>query len=144
MAGPVNRQDQVPRDPGVPLPTPGILIHQLEIQHHGFWVPDHKNGNAETLNQTKIIANYVEALKGPTILTGDFNLIPTSESLEQINKLLINLSVKNKLETTRNDLTFKNEVCDYIFVNNEIKVKNFAMSEQVVSDHNALILEFSV
>lgn len=114
------------------------------ITHHGFWVPDHKNGNEETLRQMNILADYVEACSGPIIVTGDFNLAPHSKSLERLNNKLQNLSISHRLKTTRTHLTHKTEVCDYIFVSDELQVHNFYSVEEIVSDHKALVLEFQV
>ncbi len=124
------------------IKTPAGDINILD--HHGYHVPSHKNGNAETLRQCKLIANYVDKLPDPKILTGDFNLSPSSESLKQINKVLDNLSVRYKLKTTRTPLTHKTEVCDYVFVSRGIKVREFRVSDEEVSDHMALILEFDI
>ncbi len=114
------------------------------ITHHGHHVPSHKNGNDETMRQMKQIKEYIDTLEGPIILTGDFNLAPHSESLEVLNNTLQNLSIKHRLLTTRNLMTSKKEVCDYIFVNEQIKIAGFSASEKVISDHKALILEFDL
>jgi len=82
------------------------------LDHHGYHVPNHKNGDSVTMRQCKIIADYVSKLEGSVILTGDFNLSPNSPSIEQINKVLTNLSVKTKLKTTRTELTHKTEGCE--------------------------------
>jgi endonuclease/exonuclease/phosphatase family metal-dependent hydrolase len=114
------------------------------LTHHGYHIPDHKNGDEETLHQMKQLDEYLDQIKGPIVLTGDFNLAPHSKSLEQINKKLTNLSIKHHLKTTRTPLTHKTEVCDYIFVNDEVKIKDFYASDEIVSDHKALILEFDI
>jgi endonuclease/exonuclease/phosphatase family metal-dependent hydrolase len=120
----------------------GLKCHV--ITHHGYWIHEHKNGNEETLKQMDQISKYIEKLEGPIILTGDFNLAPSSKSLETLNKMLINLPVKHKLVTTRTSLTHKTEVCDYIFVNDKISVNEFSASDEIVSDHKALILDFGL
>lgn len=112
------------------------------LTHHGHHVPSHKDGTDDTVRQMKQIHEYISNLEGPTILTGDFNLSPHSASLEIINKSMRNLSIEHRLKTTRNFLTEKQEVCDYIFVNGSVTVKKFYMSDKIVSDHTALILEF--
>jgi len=114
------------------------------LTHHGYWISEHKNGNETTTAQMHQLTTYIKKLKGPIILTGDFNLVPGSESLKELNHLLSNLSVEYGLKTTRTSLTKKTEVCDYIFVNDEVKVKSFKASDEVVSDHQALILEFNI
>ena len=114
------------------------------LNHHGHHVPGHKNGDADTIRQCKQIADYIKRLNGPIILAGDFNLSPDSESLEIINSLLTNLPKEHKLKTTRNHLTKKNEVCDYIFINDDIKLVSFKMLDDIVSDHAALTIEFEL
>ena len=112
------------------------------LTHHGHHVPNHKKGDEETLRQCSQIAEYIKCLQGEIILTGDFNLEPDSESIEQINKILRNLPLEARLTTTRTPLTHKTEVCDYIFVNDEVDVKGFKVLDDIVSDHKALVLEF--
>lgn len=114
------------------------------LNHHGHHVREHKNGTTDTLRQCMQITSYINSLSGPIILTGDFNLVPDSESIKLINKRLRNLPKEHKLTTTRNHLTTKTEVCDYIFVSDDIIVDNFYMSPDVVSDHAALVLEFDI
>jgi endonuclease/exonuclease/phosphatase family metal-dependent hydrolase len=113
------------------------------LTHHGHHVPYHKDGNEETSRQMQQVASHIKDLDGPIILTGDFNLSPNSKSLDVFNNL-VNLPTKYDLKTTRNILTNKSEVCDYIFVNKDVVVKSFVASEKVVSDHQALILEFDI
>lgn len=114
------------------------------ITHHGFHVPDHKDGNAETLRQMKQLTEYVGELDGPVIVTGDFNLKPESKSIQILNKILRNLTLEAGLKTTRTELTNKTEACDFIFVNDLVKVKKFAALDDIVSDHKALLLEFNI
>lgn len=114
------------------------------ITHHGYWIPDHKQGNNETKAHVKVIADYAKGLEGPVIITGDFNLAPDSESIQQLNALFTNLCAVHKVPTTRNQLTYKTEACDYIFINGQVKEKKFRLSEKIVSDHKALILDFEL
>jgi endonuclease/exonuclease/phosphatase family metal-dependent hydrolase len=114
------------------------------LTHHGHHVRDHKDGTEDTDRQMKAIHDYIKELEGPVILTGDFNLQPKSSSLSDLNTLLVNLSSEYRLKTTRNSLTNKSEVCDYIFVSKDINVKNFYADKKIVSDHQALILEFDI
>ena len=114
------------------------------LNHHGFHVVGSKEGNDETMRQMGIIADKIKALSGPVILCGDFNLTPNSKSLAPINKELTNLSKNNGLKCTYNQLSKVREVCDYIFVNDGIKVRSFKMSDELISDHKALVMEFSL
>lgn len=118
----------------------GRAVHILN--HHGHHVPDHKNGNEETMRQCKMIVDYVEKLDGPVVLCGDFNLTPESESLELINKVLVNHAKERGVLTTRTPLTHKTEVCDYIFTSPDLEIKNFQVLDDIASDHKALTIEF--
>jgi endonuclease/exonuclease/phosphatase family metal-dependent hydrolase len=117
-------------------------LHILTL--HGYHLKEHKLGNEETMRACKMLIEYISTLEGGIIVTGDFNLSPESESIHFINQSLRNLSVEYGLTTTRNHLTTKKEVCDYIFVNDQINVSAFSMSDMIVSDHNALSLDFTV
>lgn len=114
------------------------------LTHHGYHVHEHKNGNEATMRQMQLLTDYVGTLEGPVILTGDFNLAPQSVSLQPLNNCLENLSATHHLTTTRSQLTHKQEVCDYVFVNDRVKVQSFGTSDALVSDHQALLLEFSL
>lgn len=112
------------------------------LNHHGHHIDSHKLGDDETMRQVSQIIEFIKHLEGSVILCGDFNLSPESDSIRLIDENLENLSVKYSLKTTRSKLTYKNEVCDYIFVSSDIKVNGFVMDDAIISDHNALILDF--
>lgn len=114
------------------------------INHHGHHIDEHKNGDEETQRQVQMIADYVSHLEGAVIVCGDFNLAPESASIQILDKSLRNLAVEYGLTTTRSKLTPKKEVCDYIFVNNQVNVENFYMIDEIISDHNGLVLDFSL
>lgn len=122
--------------------TPSGAVHVLTL--HGYHIKEHKLGNDETVRACKELVEYAASLEGAVIITGDFNLSPDSESIKIVDQSFRNLVVEKGLKTTRNHLTKKTEVCDYIFVNDKVKVNDFYMSTIVASDHNGLILDFSV
>ncbi|HEY1096153.1 MAG TPA: endonuclease/exonuclease/phosphatase family protein [Alphaproteobacteria bacterium] len=112
------------------------------VNHHGLHVPGTKLGNDLITSVMQGIYDHIVTLGGPTILTGDFNLAPESPSLNVLNDNMRNLCVENNIETTRN-FTAKRlvEVCDYIYVSRDIKVKNFYVPDDIMSDHQPLVLE---
>jgi endonuclease/exonuclease/phosphatase family metal-dependent hydrolase len=114
------------------------------LNHHGYHIHGSKAGDHESLEAMQHIARVIGTLGGPVILCGDFNLAPDSESLTIINEKLTNLSVKHGLKRTYNQFNSIDEVCDYIFVNDQVKVQRFKMSEALISDHKALLLEFEL
>lgn len=120
----------------------GKMLHF--INHHGHHINEHKLGDDETLRQTRQIVEYVKQLDGAVILCADFNLSPESESIHLFDGVLRNLSIDYGLQTTRSKLTYKAEVCDYILVNDQVVVNDFHMDDTIISDHNALILDFDL
>jgi endonuclease/exonuclease/phosphatase family metal-dependent hydrolase len=122
------------------LPSGGPL-HLFN--HHGHHNYVDKDGDHETSRQCDMIADKIKATGGKKILSGDFNLVPHAPSLEPINKLLRNLTVEANLSTTRTSLTTKTEPCDYIFTSQDIDITSFTASDALVSDHQALIVEFN-
>lgn len=115
------------------------------ITHHGYHITGTKEGNEETLRQMIMLRDYIKQLNGAVILTGDFNLSPKCESLEVLNKELNNLCILNNVQTTRNEFSTNiPQVCDYIFVNDLVKVNNFEVEKKLVSDHQALLLNFEI
>jgi len=129
-----------------------LQIAQIEVggttlnilNHHGYHLGFNKLGNDDTMRQMGMIADIIDKLEGPIIFCGDLNLSPASESVKIIDKKLTNLSVTNNLKRTYNQFSQVQEVCDYIFVNDLIKVTDFKMSDELLSDHKALILEFDL
>lgn len=124
----------------IQLPS-GEPLHLFN--HHGHHNHLHKNGDEETIRQCGIIVDKVKSLSGKRILTGDFNLVPDSQSLKPINELLRNLTIESNVKSTRTPLTNQTNVCDYIFTSSDIEVNSFRVSDALVSDHKALILQFN-
>jgi endonuclease/exonuclease/phosphatase family metal-dependent hydrolase len=114
------------------------------LNYHGYHDKASKDGSPLTLEHARKIVDYIKPLEGPVILTGDFNLVPQTESIAVIDDLLTNLSTKYRLENTYTHLSIHKAVCDYIFVNDLVKVKNFYAADVLISDHKALILEFDL
>lgn len=117
----------------------GKNLHVLN--HHGHHIRQHKLGDAETMRQCGMIADYVKSLDGDVVLTGDFNLAPESESLELLNAILTNHAMVSGVTTTRTPLTHKTEVCDYIFTSKGLEASNFRVLSDIASDHAALTID---
>lgn len=114
------------------------------INYHGAYVHGSKAGSAATERHMQQIANYVKQLRGPVIVTGDFNATPDSKTIAILNAVLRNLCAEHKLQNTYSELSHHNVVCDYIFVSDDINVQSFEMADALISDHKALVLEFNV
>lgn len=114
---------------------------------HGIWTED-KKGDDRTIKQCEFVVNAAKRKQLPTIITGDFNLSPTTDSIKLINNSFTNLIEKYKIKSTRPD--FKDEidtgrnVVDYIFVSGDIKVKDFKVIDTDITDHLPMMLEFEL
>jgi endonuclease/exonuclease/phosphatase family metal-dependent hydrolase len=110
------------------------------IDVHGIWNLT-RMGDDRTIAQSEFIIAELLKDKMPTIVAGDFNLVPESPSIKMLEQYLTNLSVKYKLKTTR---PTKNMVVDYIFITDDITVKDFMVIDTNVSDHLPLVLDFDI
>lgn len=130
------------------------LIQYLEVQEngnkilianlHGFWLPDSKEDTPERLEQSDKTLEFLSNYKEGKILCGDFNLSPDTKSMVKLEKGMVNLVKKYNVSSTRSNLhTRKDKMADYILVSKDIKVLNFEVLNNEVSDHLPLFLEFS-
>ena len=120
---------------------------QLQIINiHGIWTAD-KLDDERTLKQLNILLSSIRE-DIPSIVVGDFNLLPNSYSINTISKKMINLISKYNIKSTRptfdDGLDKGNLVCDYIFVNDKVKINNFKVLNSKASDHLPLILDFDI
>lgn len=114
---------------------------------HWIWTRN-KLGDERTIAQCKYIVEIARQNDIATIIVGDFNLLPESDSIKIINKEFINLLKINNIKSTRPDFNDNvdiwNNVVDYVFVNDKIKINNFTVIETNISDHFPLILDFDI
>lgn len=114
------------------------------INHHGHWV-NHPLGDAQSTVRLQIVADYITGLEGPTLAGGDLNLSPTSPA---IRKFAETTGLRDVLSSTSPEGTlsaahFMNEsiFCDYLFASPELKITHTSVSDNLVSDHKALVIE---
>ena len=115
------------------------------LNYHGIWSKD-KRGAKKTLEACKKIKELALEANYPSIICGDFNLFPDTESMQVFYNNFVNLVDEYDIKTTRpgdNELSSKKRnVVDYILVDKRIKVNNFRVVNSNVSDHLPLVLEF--
>lgn len=123
----------------------GKLVRIINV--HGIWNKD-RIGNERTIHQSNFIIKTALEKDLPTIIVGDFNLSPESESIKLINEKFTNLINVYNIKSTRpsfdDGLDVGNNVVDYIFVNDKIKVNDFKVPNVDVSDHLPLLLDFDI
>lgn len=118
------------------------------INHHGYHEPN-SNGSQQSIKSMKKVIEHIKAIDDgkPLIFCGDLNLNPDSEPIKLLESStnFRNLITENGAKTTLSKV-FRiknlNVVCDYVFTSKNIKVKDFFVSNKVVSDHKALVLDF--
>lgn len=99
----------------------------------------------ERLRQSTIIREFLDNQSNAKILCGDLNLLPETKSIQLLEKNMRNLVTEFKIKDTRGKVhELDPHVSDYMFVSNDINVRNFSVSDMSVSDHLPLILDFSL
>lgn len=116
---------------------------------HGIARPSDKLDNPARLKQSSTIIDFFKSSKGTTIIGGDFNMLPNTESIEMFAKNGYNNLIEDfKIKTTRNHFVWdkfpgtKQYYADYVFVSKDIQVDGFEVIDNEISDHLPLILSW--
>ncbi len=113
------------------------------VNVHGLWNGQGKTDTPERIAQSQRIRAFLDTINIPTLLCGDFNLRPDTESVEILAKGMRNLVQEYKVTSTRTSLYHKEEkFADYIFTSPDIVVNDFEVLKDAVSDHAPLLLDF--
>lgn len=116
------------------------------INFHGLWNGKGKTDNEDRILQSRNIVDFIGGLKGEVVLCGDFNLLPDTESIKIFEDAgLRNLIKEYGITSTRTShYTKPGKYADYVFVSRGVRVKDFKVLPEEVSDHSALLLEMDV
>lgn len=135
------------------LTLPGGTELQI-ANYHGYLedLPgEHGIGTETTVEVMRKVAERLAALPHPLIFCGDLNIWPESPAFRELDSLgLRNLIVDNNLRGTLSpvhratDSDRHTSTPDHILVSPEIKIGKFYVSDELVSDHKGLVLEFEV
>lgn len=132
----------------VNLPTGKTLS---VANYQGYWTGLNPLGDETTIETMKKVRDAVAQLPKPLIFCGDFNITPNSPGMRLLEDLgLTSLTEKYGVKTTLSPVhrapknAIESVACDYILASDDISIKSFEVSEQVVSDHKALVMEFEV
>ncbi|MCE9548901.1 endonuclease/exonuclease/phosphatase family protein [Candidatus Nomurabacteria bacterium] len=111
---------------------------------HGLWQAGTSgNDTPERFVQSEKIKNFLDKKVGKKILCGDFNLNPEGKSIAILEEGMRNLVKELGSPSTRSHFYDGENTCsDYILVSPEIKVKDFEILQDPVSDHLPLRIEF--
>ncbi len=126
------------------------------VNVHGISEPGDKRDCEVRLEQSRRTLSLVANAQSETIIIGDFNLFPDTESIQMIEKAgYRNLIIEHGITTTRGTNMHKlwpqyehgkygfQEFADYAFVSPGIRVADFAVPDLPISDHLPLILDIS-
>lgn len=115
------------------------------LNFHGLWNGQGKGDSDERLAQSDRIVEFIHSLNHPSILCGDFNLTPDTESIQKFESAgLVDLIKKYGITSTRTSLYTKPiKYADYVFTSDGIIVNEFKVLPDEVSDHAALFLDFT-
>jgi endonuclease/exonuclease/phosphatase family metal-dependent hydrolase len=113
------------------------------INFHGIWNGKGKGDSDDRIMQSKNIIDFTKSLNHDFVLVGDFNLLPDTESIKLFEDTgLKNLIKEYGITSTRTSFYTKPiPYADYAFVTKGIKIKEFKVLPEEVSDHAALCLE---
>jgi len=111
---------------------------------HGLWQENsQKLDTPERMEQSKIIKSFFDKEKGRKILAGDFNIRPETQGTKILEIGMENLITKYGVTSTRSSIYLEPiRFSDYILTSPNIKVNDFKVLQDVVSDHLPLLLEF--
>ncbi|MEY2664750.1 MAG: hypothetical protein RIT04_558 [Candidatus Parcubacteria bacterium] len=119
-----------------------FLVLNVHLTHR----PEGKRDTPKRLLQSQLIVQFMNMFDCPKILTGDFNLLPDTESIHILEKVgMRNLIKEFGIVSTRTEIYKKeHRFADYVFVSEHVHVKDFKVLPDVVSDHSPLYLEFEI
>jgi endonuclease/exonuclease/phosphatase family metal-dependent hydrolase len=123
-----------------------LVDSKLAVHHlHGVWALKDKSDVPGRTEQAEKINKIMSAYSVPQILCGDLNLGPRNASLKTLTNGRRNLIDEYNVGTTRPHHTVESGTgfCDYAIVTNDVKLADFKVLPDVVSDHLALQIEVS-
>ncbi len=114
------------------------------LNFHGLWNGGPKEDTEERITQSDNIAKFLKDIKHYHILMGDFNLLPETKSLKMLEDLgMRNLIKEFGITSTRSShYTKLARFADYTLVSKDIKVNDFKVLPDEISDHLAMYLDF--
>lgn len=140
------------------IPVGDVGFHARNVQHvtvrtargdrtvmnfHGLWNGQGKGDSEGRIAQSEKIISYLKTLDHPFVLCGDFNLLPDTESMKMLEDSGLRSLVREfGITSTRTSLYKKPaKHANYILVSEGVKVKDFRVLPDEVSDHAPLSVE---
>lgn len=116
----------------------------LVVNLHGLWNGMGKSDTENRLGQSERIRDFLHSRTEKKVVMGDFNLNPDTQSLAIVEEGMRNLIKEYGITSTRTSFYEKEEkFADYALVSPEVKVMDFKVLPDEVSDHAALYLKIA-
>lgn len=145
---------EFPDNPPVPKHPRATLFLKLEgkgkdlwcVNAHQVWGPTPYDEPYKMVH-AKMLAEEVSKLSGPFVISGDFNVVPSTEIIASLEPYARNLTKEYGLVNTLDPHIHRaghlfppGLAVDYIFTHPSIVVKKFDVIDQMtLSDHMALV-----
>jgi hypothetical protein len=131
------------------------LAVELRRQDKKLWVANIHGisypGKLDTpgrLKQSREVIEFYRDKEGAKIIGGDFNVLPETESVRMFKDHgYHDLIEEYEIKTTRNHFAWDHHpdnplyYSDYVFTSPEVRVRNFTVIENEISDHLPMIVE---
>lgn len=116
------------------------------MNFHGLWSGADRNDSSERIAESKNVKKFMDGFSESKIVCGDFNLTLGTESLGIIDAGMRNLIKEYGITSTRPEKFFPypDKYCDYILVDRDVKVADFKVLADEVSDHLPLAVTFEI
>ncbi len=112
--------------------------------HHGYWEPN-PIGSEKTVAAMQVMAAAVRECNGPIIVAGDLNVDPGTPAMHVFEGWLEDLTGTHNVTNTLSTLGKLQGVApDHILISDEVHVTSFKVLDDIVSDHQALLLDFEL
>lgn len=121
----------------------------LVANFHGMSRPGTKLDSTERLEQSRAIRRIMDQHSGPSVLMGDFNLLPETESIHILEHGRRNLVSEHQIATTRSRLNpyfgtpQEQPHANYVFATPDVQVASFSVPDVSISDHLPMLLTVS-
>ena len=130
------------------IKTPKGVISLCNV--HGFARPGDKQDTPGRLEQSQIFIDFLKSQNGLKIIGGDFNLDFNTKSVQMFEDNGFKNLIKDfNIKSTRNELSWKKFktkqfFADFLFTSPDLKISNFSVPYNEVSDHLPMLLEFNL
>jgi endonuclease/exonuclease/phosphatase family metal-dependent hydrolase len=112
--------------------------------HQGYWEIN-RLGDEVSVQKMTLVSDRLRKCPTPLILAGDLNVTAESPAMRVFDGFLEDLTATHGITTTLSDLGKVNDAaCDHILISPGIRVQNYYVADDLISDHKAVVLDFEL